>query len=171
MSGRVIKFRGVRCDSGEWVYGDLIASDRIGCIEIPEYHHQGMGCGIEDRCITDRHEACEYGYEQAIEDVFQNVDEVDPATIGQFTGLLDSEGVEIYEGDIIQGNPIGDGKPWFEVKFGTLIDRATGLGIESAFYGEMIGGNYETIACISWHSGKVIGNTHTTQADQQSINT
>jgi hypothetical protein len=25
------------------------------------YHHAGMGCGIEDRGITDRYAACEHG--------------------------------------------------------------------------------------------------------------
>lgn len=29
----------------------------------------GMFCGLEDRGITDRYEACTYGYEQALEKV------------------------------------------------------------------------------------------------------
>ncbi|NSL93880.1 hypothetical protein [Acetobacter syzygii] len=33
----------------------------------PEYHDQGMGCGLEDRGIHDRYEAMAYGWEQAME--------------------------------------------------------------------------------------------------------
>ena len=39
----------------------------------PEYHEQGMGCGLEDQGITDRYDACRYGYEQALEDVNNDV--------------------------------------------------------------------------------------------------
>ena len=33
----------------------------------PQYHAQGMGCGLEDRDITDRYEAAEYGWQQCEE--------------------------------------------------------------------------------------------------------
>lgn len=36
----------------------------------PEYHHQGMGCGLEDRNINDRYDAMEYGWDQAMERIF-----------------------------------------------------------------------------------------------------
>jgi hypothetical protein len=34
--------------------------------DLPEYHEQGMGCGLEDRNITDRYEAMAFGWEQAM---------------------------------------------------------------------------------------------------------
>ena len=34
-------------------------------IEWPEYHYQGMGCGLEDRSITDRYDAMQYGWDEA----------------------------------------------------------------------------------------------------------
>ncbi len=36
---------------------------------IPEFHAQGMGCGIEDRSIHDRYAAAQHGWEKAIERV------------------------------------------------------------------------------------------------------
>lgn len=33
----------------------------------PEYHQQGMGCGLEDRSIHDRYDAMQYGWDCAIE--------------------------------------------------------------------------------------------------------
>jgi hypothetical protein len=35
----------------------------------PEYHNQGMGCGLEDRGIHDRYEAMAYGWDQAMDRV------------------------------------------------------------------------------------------------------
>lgn len=52
------------------------------------YHHSGMGCGIEDRGIHDRYEACEYGWEEAMERVAERMPEehgelpeIDPSRI------------------------------------------------------------------------------------------
>ena len=42
------------------------------------YHHQGMGCGIEDRGITDRYEACEYGWDEALDRAYELMPEPRP---------------------------------------------------------------------------------------------
>ncbi|CAI1140878.1 hypothetical protein [Serratia ficaria] len=39
----------------------------------PEYHDCGMGCGLEDRGITDRYRAMEHGWESAMERIYEEV--------------------------------------------------------------------------------------------------
>lgn len=69
---REILFRGKRIDNVEWVYGDLTHS---------VYK-------IRDTCVG------RYGSEIGMH-------QVDPATVGQYTGLTDKNGKRIFEGDLI----------------------------------------------------------------------
>ena len=74
--------------------------------EDPEYHEQGMGCGLEDRNITDRYEAMAHGWDCALEKVVEELPEyieVDPDTIGQYVGK-NLDGVSVYEGDVVRRN-------------------------------------------------------------------
>lgn len=72
---REIKFRGKDSITQEWLFGNLI--QRIG-------YHPGIMFQYND---NGKVRYCEH--------------DIIPSTVGQFTGLHDSKGKEIYEGDIV----------------------------------------------------------------------
>ena len=76
---RVIKFKGKSSYHGEWVYGNLIVSENGEKYVVESDYFEEDG----------HHLAC-----NSDTPVFTLQD-----TIGQFTGLLDKNEVEIYEGD------------------------------------------------------------------------
>lgn len=82
---REIKFRG-RKSNGEWIYGDLVHNVGVGAstaLIFPEEAHDSW----------DRYIILTY-------------------TIGQFTGLHDKNGKEIYEGDIVSFTADRESKNW-----------------------------------------------------------
>ena len=64
----------------------------------PQYHDEGMGCGLEDRGITDRYDACRYGWDEAMERIYGEVipcaDELDFSATDRIVAEAEARGVE-----------------------------------------------------------------------------
>jgi uncharacterized phage protein (TIGR01671 family) len=115
---REISYRGQRVDTKEWVYGYLFAS-------------------WERRYIL-------WGTTNDI----PNMLEVIPETVGQYTGLHDKNGKEIYESDILEFYDIHG-----EVEFGLHSDN-----VYNGWYVEVKGNQCELNESFSF--SEVVGNIY-----------
>lgn len=121
---RVIKFRGIASYgdlAGKWVYGSLVYDyDKETFISVSGYGHTGSA--------------------------FSGCYKVLPETVGQFTGLKDKNGNEIYEGDVVRNDIAG---------FCGIVKYK-----DSAFIIDLGETKGTLFACLQTEPLEVIGNIH-----------
>lgn len=128
---REIKFRAKRTDTGTWVYGNLIQNSD-GCEIRTKFNGEDLP-----------------GY-----------NDVDPDTVGQYTGMKDRNGKEIYEGDILLLSNKNTYQELIVVEHGpygwVFYNPKTVLRFKDGSHTYRVVENYGLL----FGSGEVVGNTH-----------
>lgn len=102
---REVLFKAKRLDNGEWVEGVPVDVTPLICF---------TSDSVKQEVVMVKGGFADWGMPRGIEGA-----KVDPSTVCEFTGLTDSEGKKVFEGDILEFSDENEGYEWTgRVEFG-----------------------------------------------------